>query len=124
MPFELKYDRDNKFLVITLKDNFSTQEFVEVMDAITRSGDFPADVPVLWDSRLIKMPAVDRNIFSGFIEIRKKYPERGNSKLAIVVADDYSFGMSRMYEMLTNDLPQNIMVFRDYQAGMKWLCGR
>ena len=57
------------------------------------------------------------------IEMRKRYPERGNAKLAIVVHSDFSFGMSRMYEMLSDRLPQSIMVFRDYAKAEQWLSG-
>jgi hypothetical protein len=55
------------------------------------------------------------------IEIRKKYPERGNAKIAIVASTDLSFGMSRMYEVFSGNLPQTIMVFRNLEEAEQWL---
>lgn len=41
--------------------------------------------------------------------------------MALVVADDHAFGMSRMYEARADDLPQQIGVFRSLENAENWL---
>ena len=47
-------------------------------------------------------------------------PER-ESRSAIVTSTDLQFGLARMYEALTYELPVNVMVFREMDAARHWL---
>jgi hypothetical protein len=102
------------------------------MKKIVSSDDHPPNVLTLWDARSVRIKldaesvqakGGETQVFLAMIEMRKRYPERGNTKLAIVVPSDFSFGMSRMYEMLSDHLPQTIMVFREYSEAERWLSG-
>ena len=121
MPIELRYDLQKNILFATIGEQITRSEFSESLEKIIHSIDYPPDVKVLWDARLVNMPDSDKSFLKDFIEIRKKYPERGKTKLAIVVSTDLSFGMSRMYEAFSGDLPQSIMVFRNPIDGEQWL---
>ena len=50
-----------------------------------------------------------------------KYPERGSTKRAIVVASDLGFGLANMYEKWSTGLPQVMRVFRDINEAERWL---
>ncbi len=123
MPFELRYDFENKFLVIAVKGQFPLAEFTDLMEAIAHSKEYPPDVPTLWDARLVDLSSFNTNTAMSIIEIRKRYPERGNAKQAIIVSSELAFGTGRMYEMLSGSMFENIMVFRDYDKGIQWLLG-
>jgi hypothetical protein len=43
------------------------------------------------------------------------------TKLAIVAPSSHVFGMARMYEILSSDTPEQIVVFRDYDEAERWL---
>ena len=45
----------------------------------------------------------------------------GEGRTAILVAYDLHFGLARMYEMLSSDVPVEIVVFRDLEAATVWL---
>jgi hypothetical protein len=45
----------------------------------------------------------------------------GESCNAIVASTDLQFGLARMYEALTSELPVNVMVFREMDAARSWL---
>jgi len=120
-PYELHYYGDQKFLKVVVQGLLPRDEFAEAVRRITRSEDYPPDIPVLWDTRLAEMPAVDSKFERDLIEIRKTFPERGKAKIAILVSENVAFGMGRMYEMLSSSLPQRIMVFRQYEEAVKWL---
>jgi hypothetical protein len=121
MPFDFQYNPDNEFLVVTLQGKFPPEEFEEAMQRITHSGDFPPDVSILWDGRGVQMPTAAAWYEIALLDIRRRYPERGTSKLAILVTGNLAFGMSRMYETLSGSLPQHIRVFRDYDKAVEWL---
>ena len=46
---------------------------------------------------------------------------RWNRKTAMLVDQDLQYGMARMYESLTDDMPFEVGVFRDEQEAMAWL---
>jgi hypothetical protein len=121
MPIDLKYDQNKKILYATIQERINSQEFTLATKAIVSSNEYPPDVRILWDARTVKLPVFDKGLLLEFIEIRKKYPERGNARLAILISDNFAFGISRMYEMLSSHLPQNIMVFKDFSTGEEWL---
>ena len=55
------------------------------------------------------------------ILVRRRYPERARARIAYVVASDLGFGMSRMYELLSDASPQYNALFRDHDEAMAWL---
>jgi hypothetical protein len=121
MPINLRYDRVKKILYATIQEQTNPNEFSNATKEMVSSNEYPPDVRVLWDARSAKLPLFDTRILMEFIEIRKRYPERGKAKLAIIVSNDFAFGITRMYEMLSSHLPQNIMVFKDFGQGEQWL---
>jgi hypothetical protein len=44
-----------------------------------------------------------------------------NHRLAIVASEDVVYGMARMYQSVSDDGPQNVMVFREIAEAMEWL---
>lgn len=48
-------------------------------------------------------------------------PRLEEGKLAIVAPRDLLFGMARMYEMLRNDSPVEVRVFREREEAESWL---
>src|SRR5262245_4365501 len=48
-------------------------------------------------------------------------PFRVGSRSALVVVIDLVFGMSRMYQILTERSPDEFEVFRDFDQAYKWL---
>ncbi len=91
------------------------------MEAVARSSEFPPDVDTLWDLRELDFTEIDSNFERELIQVRDEFPERRRARLALVVEGDLGFGMSRMYEILSESLPQQSKVFRSYSEGEEWL---
>ena len=121
MPIELRYDRKQGVLYSVVTSPITLEEFGASMARIIQSDDYPPDVRTLWDLRELDFEPVYRPFEEQVIDIRQKFPERGAAKIALVVASDLGFGMTRMYEILSNEMPQNVMVFRNCEEGEKWL---
>ena len=121
MPIEMHYNAENEMLVCTLVSPVTDVEFREVMDTIVASDKYPPDIRTLWDARGFDFRDITRSFEERMVEIRKDYPRRGKARLAFVVADDLGFGMARMYEILSEGLPQRSRVFRSFEDGQEWL---
>ena len=127
MAIDISYKPDKGFLYITVKGHSTLEEYKMAMEEITQSEEYPADINTMWDLREQVFDKLDSDTIKSFIKIRKEYPERGAARVAFIVKGDFAFGMMRMYDKLSSfegsDLPQKLMVFRDYSEGEKWLLG-
>ena len=125
MSIDLRHDSEKGFLIITVTGELSHEEYKAVMNEITQSEQYPADINALWDVREQDFKKVTSTTVKNIIDISRQYPERGSSQVAFVVKDNLAFGMLRMYEMAsgaeTLDTSQNLRVFRDYTEAEKWL---
>ena len=120
MSVEVKYDREKEILSVAVPSPLTLDYFEEAMKVITRSDQFPPDIRTIWDVRKLDFSSIDLRFVGRLISIRKKYPERGSSRNAVIVADDLGFGVARMYAAL-GFLSAHVRVFRSYKAGEDWL---
>ena len=47
-------------------------------------------------------------------------PEWGHIKVAVVVAEDVFYGMTRMLDLLMDD-EKDVVPFRDYEEALEWV---
>ena len=127
MAIDISYKPDKGFLYIVVKGHSTIEEYEKTMKEITQSDQYAPDVNTMWDVREQELHDFDSDSIQRFISIRKRYPERGTARVAFIAKGDFAFGMMRMYDILSSlegsELPQNLMVFRDYSEGEKWLLG-
>jgi len=124
MPISFYYDREKEALYGTMTGQITEDEFQASLQEILQSDQFPPDTRTLWDLRELDFKTIDSLMEKRLINIRREYPERGRARLAFIVAGDLAFGMGRMYEILSEDLPQEIRIFRKYSEGENWLLGQ
>jgi len=121
MPVHCTYNADNNYLECVVEGALTIDVFETTLKGLLNSNEYPPDVDTLWDLRNYDFSAVDAETQRRWVAIRKEHPERGNAKMAILVNSDMNFGKSRMYEMWSSGLPQQMRVFRDYQEAQAWL---
>ena len=109
-------------------ETLTLEEFKTVMEAITRSNQYPPDTDALWDLRALDFSKIDAAYLQSIIQIRKEYQERSLARLAHIVKGDFAFGMMRMYQIYTDlnhhSLHQQVGVFRTIAEGEEWLLSR
>jgi len=121
MPIEFKFNKQKMTLYGALISPVTLEEFRDVLKKIVHSPDFPPDIRTLWDLRKLDFKEINRHVEESLIELKKQFPQRGEAKLAFIVADSLAFGMTRMYEIMADDLPQKTRVFLNYSEGEQWL---
>ena len=121
MPISFHYDPEKDALFCIAEGWVVLEDFQNMMLEIIGSGEFSPDVRTLWDLRKLDLSSLTKELADQLIALRANSPQRGATRIAIIADVNHSFAMSRMYEMLSSDLPQEIMVFRDFAAGGEWL---
>ncbi|MBN2310167.1 MAG: STAS/SEC14 domain-containing protein [Candidatus Hydrogenedentes bacterium] len=78
----------------------------------------------LWDLRgTVMTRAIDSDSLSLIVEfISAEFPaESHHRKTALVVDTDLAFGIARMFQMLGDELPFEVEIFKDAAEAVAWL---
>ena len=121
MGIDISHDKDNNFLVITVTGELNLAILNTAAQQIVSSDQHAADISTLWDVSQVDTNNLDQGFFEELIALRKNLKGRGNAKLALVANSDLRFGLSRMYELLSGELPQSMHVFRTLDEAKEWL---
>ncbi len=121
MSIQYRFDKNTQILHVLCTAQPSLELLQQSLLDVTRSEEYPPDVSILWDCRKADFNALDRDIEEQIIALRASFPERGQAKIAIVVTGELNFGLTRMYELKSSDLPQRMGVFRGVEEAESWL---
>lgn len=121
MTLKYHYDSKKGILFGEMSTPLTIDELQNGLIELLESDEIPSTVKTIWDFRNLDFTTIDTDFMMQFIDIREKYPQRGNAKIAFVVMGDFAFGMIRMYEGHSTHLPQQTMVFQDYSSALNWL---
>jgi hypothetical protein len=121
MPILFEYNPEKNIYYLTIIKNFSTDEFDGILKKITQADHYPSDSGVLLDASSLNVPIGDLQFNRDITEIRKRFLSRGKGKTAIITSSDFTFGMGGKYEMLSEGMPENIMIFDNFIEAEGWL---
>ena len=112
-----------KHLVVnTVTGRFDFNLYQELMERILNDHRFVPTMHMLWDftaSTLCELSNDDFVSIKSFIQ--KNIKRRGAGyRAAFLVSKEVDFGLSRMYQMLSEDLPVTFEVFRNREEAMTW----
>jgi hypothetical protein len=124
MSVHYTYNKEKDMLYAAAEDNVSIEELTTVLNEISSSDIFSPDVKTLWDIRKLDFSKIDSDFARQLINVRKQNTSRGNAKVAILAEQDLAYGMSRMYESMSDGMPQTIMVFKELKKAEDWLLGK
>ncbi|MEE3328436.1 MAG: hypothetical protein VX252_13945 [Myxococcota bacterium] len=112
-----------RYLLITFSGNLTAQVLAQTTDEIHADPRFQT-LNDLWDLRACSDTDLDygqvQNIFS-HIQSRGF---REHKRSAIVVADEHHFGLSRIYQALSDNETENdlsVEIFRDLKSAQNWI---
>lgn len=120
MAIQYKYISDDKFLIIKISGVLVWEQLKDAAEKVTTSKEFPPDVDTLYDLSEMDFSNITTEFEEKLILFRKQL-DRGNAKIACVVTSEVGFGMGRMYEVLSDKLPQQVRVFKNMEDAKDWL---
>jgi len=90
---------------------------------LTARPDYDAGADDLVDLRQVDRLEISAEAMRHLIDLFQPVDALGNpTRLAIVAASDFTYGMSRMYGMLRgHNVPEEVQVFRDADEAYAWL---
>lgn len=122
MAIDVQYDQRRGFLKITVTGEIVPEELNAVFSSIRESKEYPVNIEALWDLRQADFETVDEALLKRIIAIRSRYQDRSDMKAAFITSDELSYGVSRMYEVLSGfEIKRNIRIFMSYAEGERWL---
>ena len=120
MAIQYKYIPDDNFLLIKISGVLDWEQLKDAAEKVTTSKEFPAHVDTLYDLSEMDFSNITTEFEEKLILFRK-HLDRGDAKIACVVASDVGFGMGRMYEVLSDKLPQQVRVFKNMEDAKDWV---
>lgn len=122
MPFSLSYDRESRILHVAVSGAVVSAEFDAALRVITTSAEFPPDVDTMWDLSDADFRDTQSADLRRMLDVRMAHAERGRSLVAIVVTTDVGFGMSRMFQSLSErTMSEHLAVTRSVVEAERWI---
>jgi hypothetical protein len=114
---------DLNLVISTWRGDVDDDLMVEAYRRLYSSSEWKAGFDELVDLRLSGLAAVTAE---GLWDVSRLVAERTGElerpfKTAALVSADLTFGMVRMYEMLSDGSPETVRVFREPREALQWL---
>ena len=120
---ETHYDPEHRIRRHIVTGVFDAEQMIEAISAVYRSDEVPIHAHVLWDLTAADMSNVTAaEVRRGAEFGRGAWEENPGYRIAIVVASDLSFGLTRMFEQIFGIFDeQSICIFRRREEAESWL---
>lgn len=120
-----RYRSDLDAVHFEISGDFTLTEYLEAMKAFLESERFRPGIPSIWDFRQVEEASItgeDLRAIAGYQE--QIAANRGPTwRVALVVASDLSYGLSRMFEAYAKSAPNEVTVFRSMEEAEAWIGG-
>ena len=121
MPVSFNYDAKKRALYGEMTGELTIEEYQSAIEEIVSSKLHPPNVRSFCDLRGLDFSKVTQEFENQLISIRGSFSERRKVKLAFLVGSTVGFGMTRMFEILGDELGDETNVFIDYAEAEEWL---
>lgn len=119
MALDLQFDSQDVARA-TVTGRMNLDEMIEVVGKLYSDPRYQPPRRLLWDM-LGGRAGLEANDVKALKEYVKKHRPAGRGRIAIVAKDDFSFGMSRMFELMTEGGDTKVHVFRAIEPAQDWL---
>jgi len=120
MAIDFIYDNASEILIVTISGQLDMAALQIAAQKLTSSNEFPSNVNTIYDMTKMDFSNITTEFEENVILFRKQL-DRGDAKIACVTPTDLGFGMGRMYEVLSDKLPQQVRVFRTFEEAKDWV---
>jgi len=104
---------EKRLIIVTLEGTITWEEEVQTLLDTVRDPRMMQDARFFVDRRDSRMTATPDTVEPLMGLVQQHLKEFGSPRIAIVVSDDYGFGMNRMLEQNSeSELPHDFAVFR------------
>lgn len=122
MPIQTNIESGTGFRTHTVKGDISLDDIRSTLEKTYADPDFRPEAAAIWDLTAATgdVPTEDIRHLADFVG--KLVGGTATGKVALLVPEDFEFGMARMYEsILGGQSSKPIMAFRDRSEADRWL---
>ena len=114
-------DRTAGLVIHTATGELTLDEITEAFEARLKHRDFRPGMNVLWDYRRATISSLSTQDVQQLVAFNQRIASaRGGGLSAIVAPKDVDYGISRMFQIHSQDLPWHTMVFRNLESALEW----
>src|SRR5262249_30539334 len=119
MPFSLIVDPDHDVVIGT---GTGTLGYLEALEAAVSTWEHREwkGKSIVWDFRAASFDMTGDSVREFAEFVTKHQPLTRPPRVALVVGNEFNFGMARMFEAFREDLTTEVRVFTDYQDAGAW----
>ena len=117
-------DKKSSVIIHSVTGEITFEEIKSSYETVLSHPDFQEDMCTIWDIRdadAAKFDSQDVIRLARYFETQLK--NRAKFKVAVIVSRDLEYGLSRMYQVASADLPAKIGIFINLEDAKKWLTG-
>ena len=125
-PAVIEYDDEIDALIVTVEGELCFELYKSVIEAIMKAPEFRPNINVLYDARNVSISLLTSSEIREVSDYARSIaPRRGTSwKAAIVVSGMVTYGLARMFEIMSDDSPFITSVFREIEKARAWVKGK
>jgi hypothetical protein len=121
VAYEYRIDTHEGIVYSTLTGDLDVEEIIAGLIRVLEDDDFETGMSGITDLRGLKWESDQEDLrkLAGFmVEHRDRI---GHSRTAVVVGGDRAYGMTRMFEVFSEQSSLDISVFRDIERAREWI---
>lgn len=117
-------DQNSSVMIHTVTGEITFEEVKSSYETLREHPGYQGDIFTIWDIRdadASKFDSQDVIRLARYFETQIK--NRAKYKVAVIVSRDLEYGLSRMYQVATADLPAKIGIFINLEDAKTWGTG-
>jgi hypothetical protein len=121
MPVHFSIDCDARLVVYVVEGTATSTEARKFLDAVIVHPDFNRGFNFLGDRRDVVRGPSSGYVYGVSDEVKARKSHLAPCKWAVIVSDDFAYGMARMWGILTEKSGVEILPFRQAKEATEWL---
>jgi len=119
---ELRIDEEKGIARIVLAGPVGEKEILEAFDAAVEHPKYKPGMPRLWDFRRADLSSLDTAAVAALAEYPMRFPKGiCDVRVAFVVAGQLEYGLTRMFQAMSEDERTDIGIFYSTEEAESWL---
>jgi hypothetical protein len=108
---------------LTASGTISSADIIKTLHGLLQDSQFKSGMDILWDFRQVKTENMKADQIREIVSFIKNNQEKRGAhyRVALVVSRDIDFGLARMYEAYTQELPFQLQIFKTLSSAEDWL---
>ena len=124
MPLTFELHAEEGYHIARITGRVSSDELIRGWESFLYGDEWQPGLNELTDLREADLSALDHTGMTQLAAATSRaYIKRGvkHVRVAVCLSDELPYGLTRMYEVMTEDAPEELRIFNDFEAAREWV---